>query len=209
MKIVFGLNVPRNKADRVDLNAMCASVTNGLRADGISLAYPVKAQNNALEGTVASLLSGVVGQRSILKVGLAVPETQISAPVMRNISARCLNAMMHSTGYLSQVTAALNALPPNGSGGGGLNLIGEPGGVSRTVSQGTDEPFLGTDNAVSGSTVVNTNGTRQQPGDTNPSGISNAASSASDALGTLRTPLIVVGVAVSLVAIVLAARKVL
>jgi len=206
MKIVVGVGVPRAVADRVDLASVRNSVTNGLRADGIALASPVFAQNNTLDGPVASALSVVAGERSSIKVGLSVAAEQLSSPVMRNITARCLQAILHSTGYLSQSTACLNALAPNGSSRGSVHLLsGEPSSVERIVSPGTGEPFLGSNNPISQGTVVGTTGTVQRPGDVSPSGAGRGLQSAGDSfkmfLDDARAPAIAVGVTVGIVAI--------
>lgn len=202
MQYTIAINLSRATADRCDVGGIARSVSTALGRVPIALRGEVACQNNALESLA------LFPDRSVVKVGVATASATASTAETRAVTVACVNAILHSAGLLSQAAAVISSFPAAGDFEARISLLGPIATAKRTVESGYVVPVVSVQNALSPTRVAATTDPSTPIGTVQPSGLGSGTDNALDKLGSLKTPIIIVSVAVGLTAIAITATKV-
>jgi len=193
-RYVLALNVPRDIADRADAEGITSRVRAILSQQGFAIQGPVVSKHS---------IESVIGRaRSNILVALNVPSvTTLTAGQTRAVDSAVVQAINESVSADWNVGQTVNGLPNVGNGSYSPNwFLGDITDIQRDVATGDGVPVATITNPTSRTVVRETNDTRLTPGTVTPSGLAVAGEAAKASLAEYKTPLIIGGVVVGLVA---------
>ena len=193
-RYVLALNVPRDIADRADAQGISDRARSILSQQGFAVQGPVVSKHS---------IESVIGRaRSNLLVALNVPSvTTLTAGQTRAVDSAVVQAIKESVSANWNIGSIVNGLPNVGNGSYSPNwFFGDVTDIQRDVATGDGVPVATITHPTSQTVVRETNDTRLTPGTVTPSGLSVAGEAAKASLAEYRTPMIIGGVVIGLVA---------